>query len=118
MNKTKEDTKRYYDCTVEDAAELMKCINTDTVPDDEELSYFWEDEYFDVTNWINAECLEANSHDLLLATGGPAYGVSLVRGAPVFWFQDWFTPKECKQLEGLAFDFYLMIFETLEVLEL
>ena len=117
MATVKEDTKRFYHTIASEATEIMQCINHDMIPDDEELAYYWEDEQFDIINWLNAECLEADSHDLLLATGGPVCGVSLVRGAPVFWFQDWFTPKECKQLEGLAFDFYLMIFETLKELD-
>ena len=117
-NQLKQDTERFYDCTVEAAAELMDLINTDTQPDGaSEEAVFFPDGYFDVIEWVNCECLEANSHELLLATGGPAYGVSLVHGAPVFWYQDWFTSKQCIQLEGLAFDFYVMIFEYLEELD-
>ena len=118
MNTLKEDTKTYYDCTTEQAKELMGWINTDTYPDEEsEEAVFFPGGWFDIIEWINYECLEANSHDLLLATGGPAYGVSLVHGAPVFWFQDWYTPKKCIHLEGLAFDFYCMVFETLKEFE-
>ena len=120
MSRIKEHQKelqRYYNCIVEQAEDLQEHIINDTIPEDEELATFWEDGYFDTIKWINYECLEANKHDLLLATGGPAYGVSLVHGAPVFWYQDWYTEKFCKQLQGSAFDFYVYIFDTLEELD-
>ncbi|MCK5601174.1 hypothetical protein KAR91_04870 [Candidatus Pacearchaeota archaeon] len=114
------DTKRYYDSISEEATELWQYIENDTMPEPDPLTddymHHFESGSFDAINWINQECLEANSHDLLLATGGPAYGVTNVNGCPVFWFQDWFTEKFCKQLQGDAFDFYVYIFEYLEEL--
>ena len=115
----KDDTLRHFTRESEAAAELWEWIRTNTQPDEaSEEAVFFPGGYFDVIKWINYECLEANSHDLLLATGGPAYGVTRVHGkSPAFWFQDWFTPKKIIQFEGAAFEFYDYIFDCLEELD-
>ena len=108
-----QKTQECYDLIAEEAAQLYDLMDG-PAPDDPDLEQYWENNHFDIISWINYNCLEADTHDLLLATGGPAYGVSLVHNAPVFWYQDWFAPKELIQLEGKAFDFFEQIFDTLE----
>ena len=115
-----EELQRHFQRESETATELWQLIQDEPVEledIDEEYQAFFEENkgHFDVITWINYECLEANSHDLLLATGGPAYGVTNIHGrSPTFWYQNWFTEKFCKQFQGHAFDFYAHIFERLE----
>ena len=111
------DTLRHFTREQEDAADLWDHIDNNTVPEDEELAYYFEDGYFDTITWINSECLDCNSKDMLLATGGPAYGVTLVQGHPYFWFQDWFVSKRFLPFEGKAAEFYEYIFDLLTELD-
>ena len=121
MNETKfkEDAKRYFDSVSDDAEELQDWIITNTQPDEaSEEAVFFTDGRFDVIAWVNHECLEATSHDILHTTGGPACGVSMVHGHPYFWYQDWFKEKDLRALQDDAAEFYQYIFEVLEELEM
>ena len=72
----------------------------------------------DILDYINNNALEANSHDVLLATGGPAYGITLVHGAPCARAQDWFAEKTIRQIQDSAiFEFWVSVFELLEELD-
>jgi len=100
-----------------EAEELYQYIQSGAIPEsDSELYRYFEYGQFDPIAWINDNCLEADSHNLLLATGGPAYGVSLVHGSPCYWFQDWFQVKTLRQAND-GYAFYLYIFENLKELE-
>ncbi len=114
------DTKLHFTREQEDAVELWQYIGNedDGIPQDEELAeYFQEDGgYFDAITWINSNCLEANSRELLLATGGPAYGAVMIQNHPYFWFQDWFVTKQLQPFTDDAVEFYTYIFEYLEEL--
>lgn len=99
--------------------QLYNGIDEDDAEAAEEFSdylHLVEDGQLDMIGWINDQCLEATPRDLLLATGGPAYGISLVHGSPVAWFQDWFEGKELCHIKGDAGQFYAAVFEELEEL--
>jgi len=101
----------------EEAMTISNFIRDNTIPNEtSDLFQYFEDGQFDPIAWVNDNCLEADSHNLLLATGGPAYGVSLVHGSPCYWFQDWFQPKTLKQAND-GYEFYHYIFEVLGELE-
>ena len=108
-----QEARKYYDIVSEEATQLYDLMGG-PAPENTDLEYYWENNQFNIITWINTNCLEAEGSDLLLATGGPAYGVSLVHGSPVFWYQGWFEEKQCKQLSGKAYDFFSEIFWTLE----
>lgn len=101
-----------------EAATLWKYIENYTVPEEtDELHEYFSDDYFDVITWVNTSCLEATPHDLLLATGGPAYGVCLIHNHPYYWFQDWFQSKEFLATDR-GTEFYEHIFETIKEMEI
>ena len=114
-NNFTKDAERIFDMLDNEAESIWQCIEEDTLPDDDdELYQYFDEGQFNDVQWINDNCLEANAHDILLATGGPAYGVSLVSGIPVYWYQDWFTKKVLRQVGSV--EFYEYIFSTLEEL--
>ena len=71
----------------------------------------------DIINYLNDSALEANAHDVLLATGGPAYGISLIHGTPCAWAQGWFSDKTVRQIQDdEVFKFWVRAFDELEEL--
>ena len=117
--KFKEEAKKYRDIISEEAAELWQLMRKEPVTIgevDDDYQYFFRDNdgYFDPITWINNECLEWNKQDCLLATGGPAYGVVMIRNHPYFWYQDWFTTKDVTALEDDAAEFYIHLFEYMD----
>ena len=113
--------REHYIRETESVSKLWQHIQDNTIPDDEELAYYWDldssaNHGFDVVLWINSECLDIDSHDILLSTGGPATGIVLIQDHPYFWYQDWWKEKYTEPLWGGARDFYNYIFETMKEL--
>ena len=114
-NNFTKDAERIFDMLDAEARSLWEYIKENTLPnDDDELYQYFDGRQFNDIQWLNDNCLEANTHDILLATGGPAYGVSLVSGTPVYWYQGWFTEKVLRQVGSV--EFYEYIFSILKEL--
>ena len=108
--------REHYIREAEDAAELWQHIQDQTTPEDEELAYYFEenDGYFDTLPQMQSNCLDTDSHDILLSTGGPATGIVLIQDHPYFWYQDWWKEKYTEPLRGAAAEFYEYIFDWLK----
>jgi len=109
--------REHYIREAEDAAELWDWIKTSTQPDEaSEEAYYFPDGYFDTINWMECNCLDTDSHEILLSTGGPATGIVLIQNHPYFWYQDWWKEKYTEPLRGDAAEFYYHIFDWLKEL--